>query len=144
MAMDETNAKILRLLQDNARLPIKTIAGSVGLARSSVRERIAKMETDGTIRGYTATVMEGRSGADAFRAFLIIRLTKTPARDTVDRIAVLPAVRRCYSIGGEIDVIAEIEAETTRALNSVRDEIASMPHVADLTTAIVLADEKPA
>ncbi|MDJ1160001.1 Lrp/AsnC family transcriptional regulator [Chelatococcus sp. SYSU_G07232] len=142
--MDEKNRQILRLLQDNARLPIKTIAGTVGLARSSVRERIARMEADGTIRGYRADVAPARAEDHLFRAFLIIRLARTPARDTVDRIAANPAVKRCFSISGEIDVIAEIESETTKALNAVRDEIASMPYVTDLTTAIVLVDEKPA
>lgn len=142
MPMDEKNTRILRLLQENARLPVKTIAGSVGLARSSVRERIARMEADGTIRGYKADIGLGHPGDSAFRAFLIIRLAKTPARDTVNRIAVIAAVKRCFSISGEIDVIAEIEAEAPKALNAVRDEIASLPHVTDVTTAIVLADEK--
>lgn len=142
--MDETNRQILRLLQDNARLPIKTIAGTVGLARSSVRERIARMEADGIIRGYKADVAPEQPAQELFRAFLIIRLARTPARDTVDRIVANPAVKRCFSIGGEIDVIAEIETASPKALNAVRDEIASLANVTDLTTAIVLNSEKDA
>ncbi len=56
--MDEKNREILRLLQQNARVPLKTLAGKVGLARSSVRERIARMEAEGIILGYKGSEQE--------------------------------------------------------------------------------------
>ncbi len=140
--MDEKNLQILRLLQQNARLPLKTLAGKVGLARSSVRERIARMEAEGIILGYRADVQSGR-GTELVRAVLLIRLRRTPARETVSRITASPAVRRCFSVSGDLDLVVELEAETMSGLNAVRDEIALLPDVADVTTAIVLKDEKP-
>jgi len=141
--MDEKNLQILRLLQQNARLPLKTLAGKVGLARSSVRERIARMEADGVILGYKADVQPSSLRDDGIRALLMIRLGRTPARETVSRITALPTVRRCLSVSGDIDLVVEIEAGTMPALNAARDEIALLPDVADVTTAIVLKDEKP-
>ena len=142
--MDEKNLQILRLLQQNARLPLKTLAGKVGLARSSVRERIARMEAEGIILGYRADVQQGHQGGETVRAILMIRLERTPARETVSRITALPAVRRCLSVSGDLDLVVEIEAGAMSGLNAARDEIALMPGVADVTTAIVLKDEKPA
>jgi DNA-binding Lrp family transcriptional regulator len=141
--MDEKNLQILRLLQQNARLPLKTLAGKVGLARSSVRERIARMEAEGIILGYRADVQPSSLRDDGVQALLMIRLGRTPARETVARITALQAVRRCFSVSGDIDLIVEIEAGTMSALNSARDEIALLADVADVTTAIVLKDEKP-
>lgn len=141
--MDEKNHEILRLLQQNARLPLKTLAGKVGLARSSVRERIARMEADGIILGYKADVQPDLHGGEAVRALLMIRLKRTPARETVSRITALPAVRRCFSVSGDLDLVVEIEAAAMSGLNAARDEIALLPEIADLTTAIVLKDEKP-
>ena len=141
--MDEKNLQILRLLQQNARLPLKTLAGKVGLARSSVRERIARMEADGIILGYRADVRPGHRGAELVRALLLVRLRRTPARETVSRITASPAVRRCFSVSGDLDLVVELEAETMSGLNAARDEIALLPDVADVTTAIVLKDEKP-
>jgi DNA-binding Lrp family transcriptional regulator len=142
--MDEKNLQILHLLQQNARLPLKTLAGKVGLARSSVRERIARMEAEGIILGYRADVRQDHRGGEAVRALLMIRLGRTPARETVSRITALPAVRRCFSVSGDLDLVVEIEAGAMSGLNAARDEIALMPEVADVTTAIVLKDEKPA
>ncbi len=79
--MDEKNHQILRLLQQNARLPLKTLAGKVGLARSSVRERIARMEAEGIILGYKADVQPDHRGGEAVRALLMIRLGRPRARD---------------------------------------------------------------
>jgi DNA-binding Lrp family transcriptional regulator len=142
--MDEKNHQILHLLQQNARLPLKTLAGKVGLARSSVRERIARMEAEGVILGYKADVQPGRRGGEAVRALLMIRLGRTPARETVSRITAHPSVCRCLSVSGDLDLVVEIEAGAMSGLNAARDEIALMPDVVDVTTAIVLKDEKPA
>jgi DNA-binding Lrp family transcriptional regulator len=141
--MDEKNLQILRLLQQNARLPLKTLAGKVGLARSSVRERIARMEAEGVILGYKADVQPSSLREDGIRALLMIRLGRTPARETVSQMTALPNVRRCFSVSGDIDLVVEIEAGTMSALNATRDEIALLADVADVTTAIVLKDEKP-
>jgi DNA-binding Lrp family transcriptional regulator len=141
--MDEKNLQILRLLQQNARLPLKTLAGKVGLARSSVRERIARMEAEGVILGYKAEVQPSSLREDGVRALLMIRLGRTPARETVSQMTALPNVRRCFSVSGDIDLVVEIEAGTMSALNATRDEIALLADVADVTTAIVLKDEKP-
>ena len=142
--MDEKNLQILRLLQQNARLPLKTLAGKVGLARSSVRERITRMEAEGIILGYKADVQPNHRGGESVRALLMIRLRRTPARETVSRIAALPSVRRCVSVSGDLDLVVEIEADVMSRLNAARDEIALMPDIADVTTAIVLKEEKPA
>lgn len=142
--MDEKNHQILQLLQQNARLPLKTLAGKVGLARSSVRERIARMEAEGIILGYKADVQLDYRGGEAVRALLMLRLRRTPARETVSRITALSAVRRCLSVSGDLDLVVEVEAAAMSGLNATRDVIALMSDVADVTTAIVLKDEKPA
>src|SRR5688572_9714907 len=140
--MDETNRQILALLQENARIPIKSIAARVGLARSSVRERISRMEANGVIRAYRVELgAAGATTADV-EAYLIIRLDRTPAPKTIARIVAHPEAARCSSIGGDIDVIVEAKTADVAALNRLRDELASYPHDVDLTTALILKRDK--
>lgn len=143
-SMDETNRRILALLQQNARASIKTIAGKVGLARSSVRDRIARMEAAGIIRAYRVELAKRDPLTSYVEAFLIIRLDKTPVPQTIARIIEHPAVKRCSSVGGDIDVIVEACTDDADSLNRLRDEIAGYPHVIDLTTMIILKREKDA
>jgi len=138
--MDAIDMQIVSLLRTNARMPLKTIAGNVQLARSTVRERLVKLEESGVILGYHARVAE----ADRLSALLLLKLAKTPAPKTVAAITALSDVRRCYSLSGDIDLAVEIEARTTSQLNSVRDHIATLPDVIDVTTSLILKRDKDA
>lgn len=133
--LDDRDRRILDLLRRDARMPLKTLAAQVGLARSSLRERLTRLETDGVIRGYRVDVAEDEGRV---AAYLLVRLKKTPAPGMIDGLRRLAEVRHCASVAGDIDLIVQIEAATVERLNAVRDEIAVHPDVADLTTSIVL------
>lgn len=137
--MDTKDLAILELLRANARTPLKTIAGAVGLASSSVRERIARMEADGAIAGYSARLGLDMPGVSAM---LLVRLAATPDRAAVADLVAMGAVRRCWSVAGDIDLICEIWATGMTLLNAARDAIATHPGVRSVTTAPVLLHEK--
>ena len=65
--MDAIDMQIVSLLRTNARMPLKTIAAKVKLARSTVRERLVKLEESGVILGYHARVAD----ADRLAALLL-------------------------------------------------------------------------
>jgi DNA-binding Lrp family transcriptional regulator len=137
--MDDKDLHILQLLKGDARLPLKTIAAEVGLARSSVRDRITKLEQAQVIRGYRAELAD-TPGASV-RAFVLLRLQRTPLPDTIRRIKALPGTRRCYSVSGETDLVVELAVESMYRLNEHRDTIARLDGVADVTTMPVLRVE---
>jgi DNA-binding Lrp family transcriptional regulator len=134
--LDDRDRQILALLRQDARLPLKTLAARVGLARSTLRERLARLEAEGIIRGYRIDIAAEASGAVS--AYLLARLKRTPALDFIEDLRKMPEVRDCASVAGDIDLIIQLQAETIERLNAVRDEIARHAAVADLTTSIVL------
>jgi DNA-binding Lrp family transcriptional regulator len=138
--MDSIDRHILELLRSDARLPLKTIAGAVGLARSSVAARIGRLEAAGIITGYRAEIAAERSGGAA--AMVSLELARTPLPDTVARVVGDPAVVRCYSLAGEIDLLVEIAAASGDALNAARDRLSSLPGVVRARTALILKRDK--
>lgn len=54
--MDKIDRKILSLLQENARYPLKYLAQKVFLSSPAVSTRIERMEKAGIITGYHATI----------------------------------------------------------------------------------------
>lgn len=136
--MDAIDAQIVDMLRANARLPLKTIAGAVNLARSSVRDRISRLETAGVIRGYHAKIANGAE----LSAVLQLKLARTPDPVVVAAVVGAPEVRRCYSLTGDVDLLVEIAAPDTERLNAVRDRIAGLPDVVEVTTAFVLKRDK--
>ncbi len=137
--MDAKDLAILEMLRANARTPLKTIAGTVGLATSSVRERVARMETDGVITGYSVSVGLDMPGVSAI---LLVRLAATPDRATVADLVAMGAVRRCWSVAGDIDLMVELWASGMTVLNAARDAIATHPGVRSVVTAPILLHEK--
>jgi DNA-binding Lrp family transcriptional regulator len=133
--LDEKDRQILELLRADARLPLKTLAARIGLARSTLRDRLSRLEADGIIRGYRADIADGGTGVSAY---LFIRLKSTPAPALIALLRRMPEVRSCTSLTGDIDLLVEIAAPTTDRVNALRDRISSHEMVADLTTSIVL------
>src|SRR5687768_2429003 len=92
--MDAIDMQIVALLRANARTPLNTLAAKVELARSTVRERLVRLEKTSVILGYHARVAD----VDRLSALLQLRLAKTPAPRTVAAIVAMPEVCRCYSL----------------------------------------------
>ncbi len=134
-ALDDKDRKLLDLLRGDARLSLKALAAKVGIARSSLRDRMARLEAEGVIRGYHAEIVSPASGVSAY---LFVRLKRTPALDLIDILRGIPEVRGCASLTGEIDLLLELAAPQTDRINAIRDRIAGHAAVADVTTSIVL------
>jgi DNA-binding Lrp family transcriptional regulator len=138
MTPDDKDREILTLLREDARISAKALAAKVGLARSSLRDRIAKLEKAGIIRGYRTDIADPSLSAVAC---LLVKLKQTPSPQVVKRLERLPEVKRCLSLAGEIDLLIDIAAESLARLNQIRDEISHFPEVAEITTAVVLRQE---
>jgi len=137
--MDDTDRRILKLLQEDSSRPLKELAAEVDLSRSSVRERIARLQASGVIRRYT---IELAPAPDGLRAVLMVRLTRTPAPAVIRRVVACPEVVRCFSLSGAIDLLVEVSGSDVAEINRVRDLIASDSGVADVETSFVLKQEK--
>jgi DNA-binding Lrp family transcriptional regulator len=133
--IDEKDRQILDLLRGDARLPLKTLAAKVGLARSTLRDRLSRLEADGIIRGYRAEIAESGPGVSVY---LFVRLKTTPAPSFIGMLRRIAEVRSCTSLTGDIDLLVELSAASTERVNALRDRISSHEAVADVTTSIVL------
>jgi len=95
--IDEKDRQILDLLRADARLPLKTLAAKVGLARSTLRDRLSKLEADRIIRGYRAEIVES---GPAVSVYLFVRLKTTPAPSFIAMLRRIAEVKSCTSLTG--------------------------------------------
>jgi DNA-binding Lrp family transcriptional regulator len=137
--MKDTDAKLVALLRANAREPTASLARKLGLARSTVQERIARLERDGVIKGYTVRLAE--EGASRLRAVVMISTDPKQA----DRVAVelkkMPEVRSLAALSGSYDLIAMIETETPARIDALLDRIGRAPGVARTVSSIILSEK---
>lgn len=134
--LDATDRKLIALLQDNARLSTVALAKAVGLARSSVQERLQRLESAGVIAQYTVRL---GSGGDPLLAWLLLRYAEGfSCDDVMPLLAALPAVRLCHSVAGDIDLMVLVQADTPTMLADLREQVAAFKGVDDVTTVPVL------
>lgn len=140
MTLDRIDTEILRLLQNNARLSNKQIAAAVGLAPSSVHDRIKRLWADGVMTGLHAEVAPQAMGV-GLEALLMIELAKHE-RATVDRfmddIVEIPEVRSAHLITGRYDLVVHVVARDTRHLKDLAlDRFTNRPGVTRIETSII-------
>lgn len=135
-ALDAIDRKLIAFLQDNARLSTVALAKAVGLSRSTVQERLQRLESAGVIAQYTVRL--GTNG-DPLQAWLWLRYADGfSCDDVMPLLTELPQVQQCYSVAGEIDLLVLVQAETPGALADLRERIAGFKGVDDVTTVPVL------
>lgn len=135
-APDDTDRRLIALLQDNARQSTVQLARQVGLSRSAVQERIQRLEAAGVIAQYTVRL--GSTG-DPLRAWLLLRYAEGfSCDDVMPQLSALPQVQDCHSVAGEIDMLVLVWADTPSMLSDLRERIAGFKGVDDVTTLPVL------
>jgi DNA-binding Lrp family transcriptional regulator len=135
--LDEIDRRLLAELRADGRLTHVALAARVGLSRSAVQERIARLERAGVIKGYTVRV--GKPEADpGVRAYLLVKGGASHER-AVKTLAGFPEVMVADSVSGNIDLVLQLHAERIEDINRIRDEVAKLPGIASTQTLLVMA-----
>src|SRR5690349_3643426 len=115
-APDDTDIRILGLLQDDCRTPLARIGEQVGLSAPAVLERIKKLEAAGVIDGYHAIVDGRRVGLDV-TAFIGV-ITSDPDRigDFERQVSALEDVLECHHVTGAFTFLVKVKTASTSTL----------------------------
>lgn len=136
--LDGTDRKLLNLLRADARESVSALARKLDLARSTVQERIARLERTSIISGYTI-----RSGEDfaerQIAAHVMISVDPKMAASVTADLKKMPEVRSLAAISGTFDMMAEVAAETTAKIDTILDAIGRLKGVQKTMSSIVLS-----
>lgn len=110
IALDAKDLAILQLLQQNARMTVKEIAGRIHLSTTPVHERIKRLEVNGVIKQY-ATLLDHTKVNKSLIAICYVSLkehNKTAGTRFVKAILQMPEVVECFTISGEFDFMLKV------------------------------------
>ena len=138
--MRETDSKLIALLKANAREPVASLARKLNLARSTVQERIARLEREGVIKGYT-TVLSDTGEAKHLRAVVMMGADPRQADRISAELKRMPEVRTLSTVSGAHDMMAIVEADTPARMDAVLDRIGKAAGVARTVSAIILSEK---
>lgn len=115
--MDEIDLKLIRLLQENARYPLKYLAEEVFLSPPAVSSRIEKLEKSGVIKGYSANIDKLKLG---YNITAFINLAMSPKEKPVfyPFINSCPNVIECNCVTGPYSMLIKVAYNTTMELDT--------------------------
>ena len=140
MPTRDSDSRLIALLKANAREPVASLARKLGLARSTVQERIARLEREGVIRGYT-TLLSDESEARKLRAVVMIAADPRQADRIGAELKRMPEVRALSAVSGAYDMMAIVEGETPQRMDAALDRIGKATGVARTVSSIILSEK---
>jgi DNA-binding Lrp family transcriptional regulator len=138
LALDELDRRLIARLQANARAATADLARHLGVARTTVVARLARLEKGGAIVGYTVR-LAATEGEQGVQAYVNLAVSPKAARAVIDRLSLLPELRQLAAVSGEFDYLAVLRAPTTQRLDALLDEIGEIDGVLRTTTSLLLA-----
>jgi DNA-binding Lrp family transcriptional regulator len=134
--MDDTDRKLLSLLRDNARMPVATLAKSLGVSRGTVQNRIHRLTERGTIQGFTVRAPADRP---AVRAIMMIEVEGERTDRIVKELRGHPEVTAVHTTNGRWDMVVELNTDTLESFDRVLHRIRQIAGVSGSETSLLLA-----
>lgn len=138
-AVDPTDLKILEALQQDARRTYTDIGKRLGIAHSTVYDRIKRMEQYGVIKKYTALIDAERIGAKNIMAIVTVYTDPKESSSVAEKLSETPEVLEVYtSLSEELLIIAKVVAQSQEDLHMfIANSVAPLSGVLRIRTSIV-------
>jgi DNA-binding Lrp family transcriptional regulator len=139
--MDDLDRQLVGLLRGNARLPAATIARTLRVARGTVQNRIARLEQEGVIAGYTVR-LAAPDGDRRITALMLIAVEGSNVEKVLRSLRGDASVSTLHTTNGRWDIIAELRADTLEEFDRVLSRIRRIEGVANSETNLLLSTHK--
>lgn len=134
MSLDDIDRRILTLLQQDARMPVKALAEQIGLSAPGTSERLRRLEDRGVIRGFTVDVEPRTLG---FSMQAIVRIKPLPGKlQAVQRlIEGIPEFAECDKVTGDDCFIGRLYLRSIEHLDHILERITDLAETRTTATA---------
>ncbi|MBV8502453.1 MAG: Lrp/AsnC family transcriptional regulator [Paucibacter sp.] len=139
--MDALDQQLLALLRADARASVATLAARLKVARGTVSNRIARLEDQGVITGYTVRLRPDHM-PDEIVAWMSITVEGNRTREVVAMLLGEPGVTGLFDTNGRWDLLAELRAVSLNELANVLERVRLIKGIGTTETSIHLQSYK--
>jgi Lrp/AsnC family transcriptional regulator for asnA, asnC and gidA len=139
--LDNTDLKILRELQRDARASFKTVAQKVGVSEATIFVRVRKMQEKEVIKGFVTLVAPAAVGKP-LTAIVLVRANPKTYSGMLDELTKFDDIYEIYDVTGQYYSILKIRTSGTDELGKIMDEVGKIDGVSGTETIIVLKTVK--
>jgi len=135
--MDQKDKMLISLLRKNARTSTSELARKMAMSRTTIQERIKRLEQRGDISGYTVTLSKEIT-ENLVTAHVTIKVEPAAQTSAIRYMQKMQSARALYTISGEYDLIVILEAKNTAELDAALDDLAAVAGIQRTKTSIIL------
>lgn len=143
--LDETDLRILDLLQMDASLSAADVAAQVGLSQSPCWRRIHRLEAEGYISGRVAVLDRRKLGfrVMVFVQVKLVRGARNALPEFEEQVRAFPDVLECHMLMGETDFLLKVLTRDVEDYERfLRDRLAALPQVQEVQSSMALTTVK--
>lgn len=135
--MDALDQQLIALLRANARMSIATLAHRLKVSRGTVNNRIAKLENDGIIVGYTVRLRPDAQ-PNEIHAWISIAVEGNETRAVIASLLGEPGIEEIHDTNGRWDLLASLRAANLSELSTILERIRLNKAIQNTETSIHL------
>jgi DNA-binding Lrp family transcriptional regulator len=135
--LNDTDHQLLALLRHDARMSVATLASKLGVSRGTVTNRLARLEAEGVILGYTVSLRPDTSRSD-ITAWMSIAVEGNRTREVIATLLGEPSIVNVHDTNGRWDLLAEIRAENLQELGKLLERVRLAKGISNTETSIHL------
>ncbi len=140
-ALDQTDYKILNILQERGRITNIDLSREIKLSPAPTLERVKKLEREHYIEGYHADVNLNKLGITikAFMQVTLVHQKDVEIHRFIEEIIKIPEVIECHQVTGDYDYHIKVYSRDISSLDRlITDRISKIPQVAQIKSHIIL------
>jgi len=130
--------QLIALLKINGRQSVASLARKMGVSRTTVQDRIKRLETTGVIAGYSlrlgAKVQENR-----VEAFVEITLEPVHLPVILHELKSIPTIDIIHTVSGKFDLVVLVSEKSPGRIDEVLDKIGQIKGITKTSSAIILS-----
>jgi DNA-binding Lrp family transcriptional regulator len=135
--MDETDLKILKMLRDNSRESLGKISEVLGISKATVSRRLARIEEDGYITGYTIVTNPGRMGL--MKGIISLEIVGTAVNAVIEQLRGFKEIESVMRVFGDHGLICIAYTKSVDSLYElIQKDILNIPNVHNVEVDIVI------
>jgi len=143
--LDETDQKIIRILQESGRISNVDLSREIGLSPAPTLERVRKLEKQRIIESYHAKVNLGKMGitVKAIIQVTLLHQQENHIHKFIEAVLNIPEVIECDQVTGDFDYQLKVYTADIEALDRlITERISKLPEVGSIKSHIILSEVK--
>jgi len=135
--LSEKDQALIGLLKLNARESVASLARKLDVSRSTVQDRLKRLETSGVIAGYQ--VRMGPKNASGIQAFVEITVEPALLVQVLAELKAIPQIETIHTVSGKFDLVAVVGVDTAGQIDQVLDKVGAVSGITRTSSAIILS-----